>query len=235
MVLRSSLFRGFGVFVAGGALAVWGYHGMVNDPALVRRVAELEQERGQLLRKIAFLKERQRVARIEVLEQFEDQSAQSGQRTRIRFLELDREGNPFGPGQEFAIDGDLLYVDAQVIKFDPDFAFDQGLESGSTLLLFRRLFGEFQAPVDGFVLDHVGIHPPAWSAEEGGNEFTAELWQGFWDYANRPEVLRRSGVHAMHGEAPSIKVENGRSYLLELRSSDGLSIRAEATPAPSGQ
>jgi len=47
----------------------------------------------------------------------------------------------------------------------------------------------------------------------------------FWEYALNPSVVRESGVRAMHGEAPFIKLEPGHNFELELRSSGGLTIR----------
>jgi hypothetical protein len=217
--------RGFLLaFLAGGTLSVWVYHAYSEDSALVRRVNELEQENGRLQRRMAFLRERKRVAVLEVLEQNAAPEAQGGLHTLVSFQEVDPSGTAIGPAKEFQVEGDVVYVDAQVIKFDPSFLSAQDLAQGSTLLLFRRLFGEFQAPADGFALDQGGDFPPGYSAEAGA-EFAQELWQNFWQYANRPEVVRRSGIRAMHGEAPYIKVIPGGRYELELRSSDGLSIR----------
>jgi hypothetical protein len=217
--------RGFFLaFVIGGTLSVWVYHAYSDDPALVRRVQELEQENGRLQRRMAFLRDRKRVAILEVLEQTASPDTPGGKRTHLSFHEVDPSGKPLGAIHEFTLDGDVVYIDAQVIKFDESFLTEQDLAQGSTLLLFRRLFGEFQAPADGFSIDQGAVFPPAYTAENQG-EFATELWQNFWEYANRPEVIRRSGIHAMHGEAPYIKVIPGGRYELELRRSDGLSIR----------
>ncbi|MCH2102073.1 MAG: hypothetical protein MK209_09145 [Planctomycetes bacterium] len=96
--------------------------------------------------------------------------------------------------------------------------------------MFRRLFGEFRAPAEGFALDSLPRPPASYSAEEGPDLFTTELWGNFWEYANRPEVLERTGVRAMHGEAPYIRLENGRSYQIELRNSEGLTIKPFRDP-----
>lgn len=215
----------FLTFLAGGGLSVWAYHTLTDDSVLQQRIIELEQQNQSLQKRIEFLRERERVARVHVLDQTIDQAAPGGKRTTFRFEELDAEGAPLSEPREFTIDGDLLYVDAQVIKFEDSFLDEHELERGTTLLLFRRLFGEFQAPADGYALDSLPRPPRSYSAEEGVDPFTAELWDNFWEYANRPEVLERTGVHAMHGEAPYIRLEDGQSYQVELRSSDGLTIR----------
>lgn len=213
-------------FVVGGALSVWGYHSFTDDSALQQRIEQLERERQQLQQRIRFLRERERVARVHVREQVADASAPGGRRTTFEFQELDDDGAPLGPARSYTIDGDVLYVDAQVIKFDEEFLAEHELEQGSTLLLFRRLFGEHQAPADGFPLDSAPRPPAAYSAETAADPFVTELWSDFWGYANRPDVLERAGVHAMHGEAPYIRLEDGRSYEVILRTSGGLTLRA---------
>lgn len=217
-------------FLAGAGLSVWAYHTLTDDSVLRQRIAELELENQSLQKRIEFLRERERVARVHVLEQIADSAAPGGKQTTIRFEELNSDGAPLGAPREFTIDGDLLYVDAQVIKFEDAFLEEHELERGTTLLLFRRLFGEFQAPAEGFALDTLPRPPRGYSAEEGTDAFAAELWDNFWEYANRPEVLERTGVRAMHGEAPYIRLEKGRSYQVELRSSDGLTIRPFRDP-----
>lgn len=216
-------------FLAGSGLSVWGYHTWTSDSKLLQRIEELEQEQIKLKQRILFLRERNRVAYIDVIEQESGQDNRSGLRTTFLFHELDSEGNPLSQPREFSIDGTLLYVDAQVIKFDDAFLEDAGLEPGSSLLLFRRLFGEYQAPADGYALDSSPRPPEAYSAEAAQGGFSDELWQNFWDYANRPEVLERTGVRAMHGEAPSMQLQPGRRYQVELRSSGGLSLNALPT------
>jgi len=213
-------------FLAGSGLSVWGYHTWTSDSELLQRIEELEQEKLALQQSIHFLRERNRVAQIDVLDQEQDSQNRSGIATTFRFQELDQDGEALARAQEFTIDGKLLYVDAQVIKFDDAFLEESGLEPGSSLLLFRRLFGEFQAPADGYALDSAPRPPEAYSAEANSGAFSNELWQNFWDYANRPEVMERTGVRAMHGEAPSMQLEPGQSYQVELRSSGGLSVRA---------
>jgi hypothetical protein len=220
-------------FIAGGAVSAWGYHKLNSDELVLQRlqIEELEKQQELLEHQIYFLKERQRVAQIEVLEQFHDPESRSGKRTKLRFWEVGEDGQAIGDASEFTIDGDVVYVDAQVIKFDPEFLQENNLEQGSSLLTFRRLFGEFQSPSDGFPLDQSKQPPPAFSVEdnrggEAGEDFHAELWRNFWQYANRPEVMRQMGVHAMHGEAPYIQLAPAGRYQIELRTTDGLTIRA---------
>ena len=231
--------------IAGIAVLVAGATGFLSekwlgDDAKDRKIEHLEQRLDRLQLQMSFLRERKRLAEIEVLEQQEDWSVPGGRRTTFRFRELDPAGLPYRPeGQVFTIDGDVVYLDSQVIKFDDSFVEQNDLLKGSTLLLFRRIFGEFQAPADGFAIDSAGYRPAPYSAEDGLVPYHEDLWENFWDYANDPEVARESGVRAMHGEAPYIKLLPGNLYEVELRTSEGLIIRtreplpAATSPPPS--
>jgi hypothetical protein len=196
-----------------------------NTAVLESRIAELETELQTRDLQLGFLRARTRVARVDVLEQSENPDAPSGLTTRLRFVELNPDGLALGAGTEYEIAGDIAYFEALIIKFDDAFVASNDLLKGSSLLLFRRIFGEYQAPSDGFPLDPVGQYPPSYSPEHKDSSFHRDLWARFWEYALNPSVVRESGVRAMHGEAPFIKLEPNRSFELELRSSGGLTIR----------
>lgn len=212
----------------GGGAVFLGMNGAFSDdPMLLQRISELEDELSTKEIQLGFLRERRRVANIEVLEQREDQGRPGGKVTRFRFQELDPSGDAYNEGDWYEIDGDLLYIEALVIKFDDTFVENNDLLRGSSLLLFRRLFGEHQNPADGFVIDSVGQFPHAYSPEEGAPPFHRDLWKRFWEYALDPNIVRESGVRAMHGEAPFMKLAPGKKYEVELRTSGGLTIRTQ--------
>ncbi len=211
--------------VSGAAVFLMLHGAFGDDPALTERIASLEQQLSAKDLQISFLRERRRVARLTVLDQVEDATRPGGKQTRVLFQELDSQGQPYNEGQSFTFDGDLLYIDALVIQFDDQFVAANDLLRGSSLLLFRRLFGEYQNPADGFVLDPVGQTPVPYAADGTVSAFHRDLWQHFWDYAQNPAVVREAGVRAMHGEAPFLKLAAGQVYEMELRTSGGLSLR----------
>jgi len=230
--------------LAAGLGVGWRLGRPVGDPADKARIQELEGERDALLERIgaledevarqqariAFLRERRRLARVGDVER--EVGPDGKVRTRFHFQEVDEDGRPLGPPQEFTVEGDLAYFEALVVKFDEEFARRHDLEPGSTLLLFRRIFGEHRAPAEGYPVDSVGQRPLGY-ADDPAAAFHDRLWRDFWDYALQPEVLQEAGIRAMHGEAPFVKLEPGREYVLELRSTGGLTIRPEPTLEPS--
>ena len=224
---------------AGGALA-WWLLTPNGDPADKARISELEVKVGELEGEIAkrevqlkYLRQRTRVARVdEVVHNPEPGSVGEGI-TSFRFQEVDEAGNPLGPSQPFSIRGDIAYFEALIVKFDDEFVESNDLLKGSSLLLFRRIFGEYQAPVDGFPLDTVGQRPHGYESDSPeGSLFYRDLWSRFWEYSLEPEVARQAGVRAMHGEAPFVKLVPGKAYEIDLRSSEGMVIRVvdEKTP-----
>ena len=199
--------------------------------ALAEKTAEVERltkENQKLHLALRLLKIDHRVAEISVLDQ---QDGPEHLRTRFQFVELTKDGSPIGEKKVFTIEGNTIYVDAWVIKYA-----DELIEKGDPLrstsvCLFRRIFGEYQEPSEGFPLDPSGSRPAVYSQ---GNEISPverDIWTNFWQYANNPAKMKQAGLRAVHGEAPSVRLEPGKLYKLELRASAGLSIVAEDLPA----
>lgn len=187
-----------------------------------RQLAEQRREIERLQTALDLLKVDHRVARLEVLDQQPDDSGRLI--TTVRFVELGRHDEPLSAGQTFRIEGNVVYVDALVIQFEDHYV-EQGDElRGTSLCLFRRIFGEGQPPNQGFPIDAVGARPAAYSRGEPMSEFQQQLWSRFWDYANDAEAAAELGVRAIGGEAPYTELRPARVYPLELRASGGLTI-----------
>jgi hypothetical protein len=234
-VVRSLVTLAFlGLVGTGGYFAYNAYSDRAElDRELAEKTAEVERLTAQnqkLNLALRLLKVDHRVAQIEVLDQ---QPGPEHPRTRIQFVELTTDGNPVGRPKEFVIDGDLVYIDAWVIKYADDLVEKGDPLRSTSVCLFRRIFGEYQEPSEGFPLDATGSRPAVYSQ---GNEISAierDIWANFWRYANDPARAKLTGVRAAHGEAPSIRLEPGKRYRIELRASAGLSIVAEdVAPKP---
>lgn len=171
---------------------------------------------------LRLLKMDQRLAQLDVIDQTTDDAGVI--QTTVRFSELTPDGEPVGDPREFTVQGDVVYLDNWVVKFEDAFVEQAHLQRGTSLALFRRIFGEQQKPADGFALDEVGLLPQAYARGGQPSEFEKQIWDEFWVFANDREKAREKGIRAAHGEAVSIKAEKGRSYRINLRASDGLSI-----------
>ena len=149
-----------------------------------------------------------------------------------RFVEVDDQGKALDDPKEFRIKGDIVYIDNWVVKFDDKYVEQADIDRSTSLVLFRRIFGEAQTPNDGFAVDTVGTRPKAYGRGKPMSEFEEKIWNDFWNIANDLGKARAMGIRAAHGEAPSIKLKKGKSYKIELRASDGLSITPDDGPAP---
>jgi hypothetical protein len=218
-----------------------------KDDAIAAKEAELVKHRAQIVslnedlaakqRQIErldmamrLLKTDHRLARIEVLEQTEPADGKP-QQTRFSFVEMDDAGNALDRPQEFQIDGDVAHIDALVVSFDDTYVEQGDPLRGTSLALFRRVYGDDQKPSEGFPLDTVGGRPAAYSRGHQPSELESEIWSKFWDYANDPELASKAGVRTAHGKDAYIQLRKGMRYRVQLRKTGDLTIQPEE---PSG-
>jgi len=196
-------------------------------------LAAKQAEIQRLAMAVQLLKVDHRVARIEVIGQ-QGSAEMDDLLTKFNFVEIDDDGRALEEPRVFTIRGDVVYIDAWVIKFTDDLIALPDPVRCTSFCQFRRLFGESQQPKEGYVLDAVGSRPMAYQTGGRMSELEQKIWAQFWQYANDPVKARKAGVRAVHGEAPSIKLMPGKSYKVLLRASDGLTIVTEEEPAASG-
>ena len=240
------------VLVAGVGFGMWTGYELYDarqramhakDEALQAKEAELEKQRAEIAslnedlatkqREIErldmamrLLKTDHRLARIEVLEQIDPEDGKREQ-TRFSFVEMDDAGNALEKPQEFQIEGDIAHIDALVVSFDDKYVEQGDPLRGTSLALFRRVYGEYQNPSDGFALDTVGARPAAYSRGSQPSELESEIWSKFWDYANDPQLAAKAGVRTAHGKDAYIQLRTGMRYRVQLRKTGDLTIQPE--------
>jgi multidrug efflux pump subunit AcrA (membrane-fusion protein) len=197
------------------------------------QIAQLEATVQRLETALHYLKIDHRVARFTAIDQTRDEA--TGEiSTLVEFVELNDEGHPIDTPKQFRIRGDIVYIDGWVVKFEDKYVEQADLERGTSLLLFKRIFGSGQKPDDGYPLDEIGSAPRAYARGGKMSEFEKKIWDDFWAIANDPERARQLGIRAAHGGAPFMKVEKGRSYRILLRASGDPTIVPEPLAAASG-
>ena len=217
------------------------------DATLQEKAAEIER----LEVAMRLLKVRRRLAQLTVLDQREvpqeiDTVDEAGATesadppptqlvSRVQFVEVNEEGDPIGQAKQFDIVGDLVYIDYLRVTFDDKYVEQADLDRSTAIALFQRLFGEHQEAVEGFQLDEVGTRPTAYARGTEMSDFEKKIWDDFWLIANDPARAAELGIHAAHGAAVSMRVQPGKTYEIELRSTGDITIRPleEKTPAPS--
>jgi hypothetical protein len=190
---------------------------------LDQKVEEGEQRIDQLETSLHLLTVDHRVAQLTVVDQTTDPESQKT-RSTIEFVEVNDEGAPIDEPRTFDIEGDLVYVDFWIVKFDEKYVEQADVDRSTSICLFRRIFGEYQEPKDGYVLDEVGSRPHAYARGGKPSEFEQSIWNDFWNIANDPEKAQEKGIRAAHGEAVATRLRKGKKYRVVLRASGGLSI-----------
>jgi len=200
-----------------------------KDAKIQQQVAEislLNKEVEKLETSLALLKVDHRVARLTVVDQTKD-DATGKMTTLVEFVEIDGEGKPIDTPRQFRIPGDTVYVDSWVVQFEDKYVEAADLERGTSLILFKRLFGNDQKPDDGYPLDEHGAAPKAYARGGKMSDFEKSIFDDFWSIANNKEKATEKGIKANYGDAGYMKVEKGKTYTVELRASGGPSIVPE--------
>ncbi|QDU55994.1 hypothetical protein [Aeoliella mucimassa] len=197
----------------------------LNDDITERdvRIDELQEDLDRVQTAVRLLKLHRRLARVEVLDQQTDESGQL--QTKIRFIEVADEGQPIGEPAELTLEGDRVYIEYLVVKFDDQYVEQADIERGTAICLFERIFGENQNPDEGFVIDKVGSRPNAYDRGSVTSDFEQQIWNDFWTIANDRKKAEELGIRATHALAPSIRMEPGATYELDLRATGEFSLK----------
>lgn len=184
-----------------------------------------DREIQRLLLANAFLKMSKRMAIISDIKKTEEDGSV---KTTFTFTELDPSEEPYGEKRVFTIEGNCLYIDSMVIKFEDKYIEKGDNFKGKALCLIRRLFSEKQRPDDGFPIDPEGQTPQAcMSDNQSFQKFQDALWQEFWKLAQDPAYASKKGVRAAHGSAPYMQLDEGATYKLEMRTTGELTFKRQ--------
>jgi hypothetical protein len=202
--------------------------------SLTTQLNEKTKEVDRLEVALQLLKVRHRLARLTVLDQREvpagDAAAEPGDGapkkliTKVEFVEINAEGQPIGQPKQFNIEGDLVYIDYLRVTFDDKYVEGSDLDRSTAICLFQRIFGEHQEPIDGYQLDEVGTRPTAYARGTEMSDFEKKIWNDFWSIANDPRRAAELGIKAAHEVASAMRVQPGKVYELDLRSTGDMAI-----------
>ena len=188
------------------------------------QIASLAKDVEKLQTSLALMKVSRRLAKLTVTNQGTDES--TGQPfTLVEFVELNEEGAPIDTPREFRVRGEQVYVDAWVVKFDDKYIEEADIERGTSVLWFKRIFGDKQQPAEGFPLDEKDQLPSAYArGKKKVTDLERKIWGDFWNIANNKNLSEELGIRAAHGGAVSKKVQKGKTYTIEMRSTGDISF-----------
>lgn len=187
---------------------------------LTTKVDELEREKVRLIDYVRRLSTSRRVAQVTVLEQVHGELGSPV--NRLLWQEIDEDGIAANPLYVDVV-GDLAYFEAYVIKFQHDLVAQGDPDRGTSLALFRRVFGDRQAPESVSMLDHPSVR----DLDEYGTSAAAEasLWTRFWELVDDPKLAAEYGIRVAQCEAPAVRVQPGQVWEVTLDASGGLNVR----------
>jgi hypothetical protein len=203
------------------AVGVYTFRAQHSVDAALQREQERTAELQQIVQRLTA---ERRVADVIVTDQ---QAIQGVLHTTILFVEYGRDGTSL-PARRFTIEGDMIHLDALVVKFDGKFVEQNDLLRGHSIALFTRLYGDSQTPAQAFHIDEPGEVPAVYrDSDPKVGEFERTLWHNFWKLADDAAYRQQMGVRVAQGEGVWRPFEPDRLYTITLESSGGLNIRSE--------
>jgi hypothetical protein len=179
----------------------------------IMTIRELLAENKELKAAIANLTAEDQIGYAKVI----DQNSIDGKLlTTIRFVENDRADKlKHVLEKEYVIQGDIVHFDALIVKFT-----DKKVTSGTekALYLWRRVYGEKQAPADGFSIEDPNTEPARYKGltEKLRLHDRKLFWDSIWALANDPEALADAGVTAIYGNAIYYRLKKGNIYVFKI-------------------
>lgn len=115
----------------------------------------------------------------------------------------------------FVVAGEVIHFDALIVKFSDDYVKDG---KGRALYLWRRIYGENQAPAEGDLIQSPGQAPERYRTITQSLRIKNQtvFWDAIWDLANDPQQLSEYGVTAVFGNTIYTRMEPDRVYLFKI-------------------
>lgn len=197
---------------------------------LQKEVDRLEQERQRLVEYAQRLAASRRVAQADVVRQQRDSAGRTA--STITWQEIGSDGT-LGKPAAIEVIGTQGYFEALVIKFNYEQVQEADPERGTSLAMFRRIFGDQQAPESVPDLDR-SVRPP--TADPGASSrLSDELWGRFWEMVDDPALAARYGVRVVQCEAPAVPLHLGDIWEVTLDAAGGLNLKKIGTRAKDGR
>ncbi len=188
---------------------------------LQTRIDALAAEKAELMLFAERLSASRRVAQINVEEQSTGDDGLTI--TVLRWQQIGPSGK-LGPPEIVTLKGDQVYVEAMVVKFMHDLVGRAAKDRETSLVMFRRAFGDRQAPYTGQPLDQTA--PMETASRPEPDAFHERLWRRFHEIVADPqEAEKRYGVRVAQFEAPSVPMKKGQVWEAVLDQSGGLNLR----------
>jgi hypothetical protein len=215
--LKTTL-TGAGLFLVACLMVV--QFGNFESRQLRKKMAELERERNLLMDYAERLSASRRVAQVTVQRQQLDSAGRPV--STLLWQEIGADG-VLGQPQRIEVVGTLVYFEAWVIKFTHELIAKNEAPRSASLALFRRVFGDHQAPESVPQFDRAS-RPPTQESEES-ETLHGRLWKRFWELVDDPRLAGQYGVRVAQCEAPAVPLKEGEIWEVTLDAAGGLNLR----------
>lgn len=125
----------------------------------------------------------------------------------------------------FTVSGETVYLDGFLVRFPGKLVADGRARA---LFLWRRAFGDDQAPNIGVSLDDGRGAPPRYEAIFSGALTPAQsqqFWDSLWNLAHEPRALESLGIEAISGQALAIRPRSNFLYTVRLSATGTLTAQ----------
>jgi hypothetical protein len=195
-----------------GLLAGAGVAGYLGINA-AKTIFELLGENRKLQAALSHLTENRQLGYVKVLEQTR---SDGGLRSRLLLVVTDPADQTRRLlEREFTVEGDVVYVDALIVKFEPQLVMDG---KARALHLLRRVYGENTPPSQGEAIETPGETPICYADLLDALDLPDRemFWEEIWKLSDDPQRLAAAGVQAVYGNAFYKRMRPGLIYIIQL-------------------
>jgi len=193
-------------------------------------IEKKEEEIARLDTAMRLLKVDHRLAEIKV----RDVREKDGQTyLDVEFQEINDEGQPIDEAKRFTLEGDEIRIDTWLVQFEDKYVEQADLDRATSIVLFKRIYGNVEGPMGGHDIENIGTRPNAYARGKPLSEFEKHIWDDFWNIANEPDKAKELGIRAAAGKSDFVKARKGKTYRVELRASGGTTLKPLDDDAPS--
>ncbi|MFC1646301.1 hypothetical protein ACFL2Y_03880 [Candidatus Omnitrophota bacterium] len=169
-----------------------------------------------------------RIAEVLVTDVRYDENSRKN-KTTIKFLEYDSEGNPLQP-KYFTFLGNVIQFQSLVIRFDDLYIRNRDMLRGKSAYLFWKVFMLDGPNTLEYEITKMNKVPLGYKVSDASNPLEEKLWGRFWSYALDPESAKKMGIKNAQIEAPGSVFIPGTLYTIKIEHDGGMRIDAQPLP-----
>ncbi|NQV03893.1 MAG: hypothetical protein HQ532_00180 [Candidatus Omnitrophica bacterium] len=156
--------------------------------------------------------------------------AEKKQKTTIKFLEYDTQGNPLEP-RYFTFSGNIIQFQSLVVRFEDIHIRRADKLRNKSAYFFWKVFMLDGRNTQEYDITQSGQVPEVYKIEGDNSKFEDKLWKQFWYYALNNEEAKKAGIKNAQIEAPGTMFIPGMLYTIKIEHDGGM--RIDSLPLPS--